>query len=109
MQVDGISRNRVAKIDAHTGAVDPTFIAQTNAAVESIATDGTSVWIGGDFATVGGVSSPRLTKLDAVTGAVDTAWLGTADGSVLDIELAGNDLWVGGNFDVIAGLSLIHI
>ena len=104
LQIDGVAKSRVAKLDARTGAVDPAFTANADAVVETIATDGNSVWIGGKFNNVGGQAAKRLARLSASTGAVNPAWVGfNADGTVLDIELRGATLWVGGNFNNIAG------
>ena len=79
VQVDGVFRDRIAKLDAITGQIDTTFTANINAQVETIETDGTSVWVGGNFNTVNGTSVDNLVKLDAATGALDTTWAGTAD------------------------------
>ena len=109
LQVNGTTSNRIAKIDAETGALDTAFAANASGAVESIVTDGTSVWVGGRFQQVNGQAVPRLAKLNATTGAVDGAWTGTASGNVLDLELSGSTLWVGGNFTSIAGQSVAFL
>ena len=84
-QVDGTFRIRLAKIDAFTGELDPTFNPNIDARVDTIETDGTSVWVGGQFDNVNGQAVEHLAKLDATTGAVDTSWIGTADAVVRDV------------------------
>ena len=107
--IDGTFRNRLAKLDAHTGAVDPAFNPNASAAVETIVVDDSGVYVGGAFTTIGGGTSPHLAKLDATTGALDPSFTATADGTVLDLEFLGSDLFVGGNFQTINGASHPHL
>ena len=101
--VNGVARNRVAKIDARTGAVDSNFDPDINNSVETLAANQFSVWIGGKFGRVGGELHRGLAKVRATDGQIADDWISETDGNVLDIELAGADLWVGGNFDTISG------
>jgi len=89
--------NRIAKLDPTTGAVDTNFDPDADAAVETIVTDGTSIWAGGAFRTIGGVAQTNLAKLDTA-GVVDTSFLPVLDGKVLDLELFGDRLYLSGNF-----------
>ena len=96
--VDGVQRSRIAKLDAITGELDPTFDPGASAVVDAIETDGTSVWVGGAFQTLGGVLSPHLGKLDAVTGVPDTSWTATTDSDVHDLDIVDQTLYLAGNF-----------
>ncbi len=103
--VDGVTRNRIAKVDAITGQLDPTFNPNADAAVETIDVDGSGVYVGGRFETIGGTNAPNLARLLASDGSLNSNWEGTANGTVLDIELFAGKLYVGGNFSTISGES----
>ena len=55
--------------DMTTGAISKTFKPSLDGAVNALATDGTSLFVGGDFTTVNGASHHRIVALDAA-GAV---------------------------------------
>lgn len=101
--VNGVERNRIAKVDAFSGALDMSFNPNASAAVETIAVDGQGVYVGGKFATIGGVTSPNLVKLNATTGQADPAWNGSTNGPVFDIELFNNNVYAVGNFTQVSG------
>ncbi len=101
--VDGVSRNRIAKLDAITGELDAAFNPNASAEVETIQVDDEGVYVGGGFQTIGGLTSPHLAKLDPNTGAADTAWTASTSGRVFDIEVVGNNVYVGGNFTEVSG------
>ncbi|MDW3175877.1 MAG: PKD domain-containing protein [Acidimicrobiia bacterium] len=103
--IDGVTRNRIAKLDAKTGSVDPTFDPNASAGVESIVVDGSGVYVGGRFASIGGATIANLAKLDATTGAAIPGWATTVDDVVLDLEIVGSSLYVGGNFSLVNALS----
>ena len=63
--VGGAARNRLAAIDAASGAVDPTFTPRANDAVRAIAVLGNRVYVGGRFTTVNGQARTRLAMVDA--------------------------------------------
>lgn len=70
-----------------------------DAPVWSMAVEGNSVYIGGDFKNVNGVSRPSIAKLDAVTGALDTSFRPPINtGRVTDIQLVNGRLFVSGGF-----------
>ena len=107
--VNGVSRDRIAKINAFTGALDTAFNPVASAAVETIAVDASGVYVGGRFSTIGGTSSPNLAKLNPTTGQADPFWFATTNGTVLDIELFSTNVYVGGNFTQIAGQPLANL
>ncbi len=101
--IDDKFPNRIAKLDPITGAVDANFDPDASAVVESIVTDGTSVWASGAFTTIGGISQPYLAKMDT-SGIIDPTFDPVLDGKVLDLELDANRLYLGGNFTTIDGV-----
>jgi hypothetical protein len=64
--------------------------------VLALATDGTSLYVGGKFSSVNGVARRGLVKLNPVSGAVDTAFNARLKGAVQDVEVANGRLFVGG-------------
>ena len=97
-------RDNMMAVARSTGELLPGFVANTNGTVYAVISDGSSVWIGGDFTTVNGVAKSRLAKVDAFTGAVDQAFTATAPNTVKDLLLDGNQLYVVGEFGQINGV-----
>ena len=102
-QINGVSRNRVARLNAD-GTLDTTFVVGTgpNATVECVAlqADG-KVVIGGQFGTVSGSSRSGVARLLG-TGAIDTTFnnggTGT-DGIVRCVAVQGDGkILIGGDF-----------
>jgi hypothetical protein len=95
--VDTIPRHEVAAVDSATGVVDSAWVAPgNNSTVFSLASDGSRVFVGGDFSRMGREVN-ELVELDAATGA-PTSWTPTPDFTVRDIYLDG-DILVGGDID----------
>lgn len=81
--VNGATNSRVALLDVSTGQRVASFKPPTiNGVVQTIATAGSRLIIGGNFTKVGGVAHGGLAALNATTGA--------ADHSYLNITLAGH-------------------
>jgi hypothetical protein len=98
-------RANLAAFDARTGALLQTFRADTNGTVRSLATDGTRLFVGGSFTSVGGVARSRLAALDPTTGAVITGWNAPANSNVYALAVGGGRLHVAGSFSTLAGES----
>ena len=94
---DGLeSRSDLGAVDAVTGelaAWDP----RPNNAVLALAVDGTRVFAGGDFTSLGGVGRSGLAAIDLVTG-LPTDWNPDVRGSVAALALSGSTLYAGGDF-----------
>ena len=98
------SAQRLAKLNANTGAIDQTFIAGCNDAVNALVLDGSgNIFIGGAFTACGSSTRQRIAKLNTTTGAVD-ATFDTSSGfnnavnaNSLELDQSGN-LIVGGPF-----------
>jgi hypothetical protein len=98
-QVGGVTRNRLAAIDAVSGDVlpwDPNSAGVVCAL--AIGADG-YVYAGGKFTSVGGVTRKNVVKLHPTTGAVVTAWRGKAtQGVVRALAATSSDIYLGGTF-----------
>lgn len=107
--VNGFPRRAIVKIDATTGAVDPTFNANLNGQVKEAQVVSGRLIIGGEF-------PKRLAALDLATGA-DTGYINlniTGDVDGVDgwtprvyrfaVDPAGTKLVAVGNFTSVAGL-----
>ena len=107
-----MTRNRVVKLDAATGAVDPTFNPNANNLVRDLDLSNGRVVIGGDFRQVGGQFRERLAMLDPTTGAPLASFNLPVTGSrdefgpyVIELETSADGRWlvIGGNFVDVAG------
>ncbi len=108
--IAGQQRNHLAAFDTASGllgAWNPnvdggSFIATVNAIVPA----GSTVFIGGQFVSVGGQQRSSLAALDATTGAA-LGWNPSvsAGGVVATLALAGSTVYVGGQFSSIAGVA----
>jgi hypothetical protein len=96
-----ITRNRIFAFDATTGTIDPNFNPNLNGSVNSLATDGTYVYLGGSFTTVGGVSSPYIAKLTASGTLVPG--LKAPNKVVNEVVVRGSRLYIGGAFTTVGG------
>jgi hypothetical protein len=98
-----VARDRLAAVDARTGdllAWNP----RANKAVYAIAVDAArgTVYVGGDFSTIGATSRHRLAAVDAASGAV-SAWNHQADARVRALDVSASRLYAGGQFTGVDG------
>jgi len=96
-----IVRNRIFAFDATTGLIDGAFNPNLSGSANSLDTDGTYVYVGGSFTTVGGVSRPRVAKLTA-GGALVQGFAAPSAG-VNEVVVRGNRLYIGGAFKNVGG------
>jgi hypothetical protein len=107
-----VTRNRIAALDAQTGMVDPIFNPNADNTVSALAVsaDGSTVYAGGQFATIGGASRRRLAALDATTGAALPAWKADVNGTTVEaLATAASLVYVGGNFSGVGGAPRSHL
>jgi hypothetical protein len=98
---DDITRNRIFAFDATTGAIDSSFNPNFGGAVNSLDTDGTYIYAGGSFGSVGGNTAiRRVVKLTAA-GAVVGTFNAVPNSSVNEVVVRGSRLYVGGGFSSI--------
>jgi|GEM_PF-3660309 hypothetical protein len=96
------TRNNLAAIHPDTGALDTGWNPNVSGEVNSIKTDGSSLYIGGYYNLVGATTVNNLSKVDLATGTV-VSLLGEPDATVQALEIEGSNLYVGGNFGTIDG------
>jgi Domain of unknown function (DUF5122) beta-propeller len=93
------ARSNIVAFNASTGVISTSFAPSVNGEVWALASDGTSLWIGGTFTSVNGVARRAVAKLNPTTGAVDTAFnANLASGKVTELALVGGRLIAGGTF-----------
>ena len=105
--VDATARNRLVAFDLGTKVLDPGFVPSITGGtlgVKSLATDGTSIFVGGDFTTVNGAAQLGLTKL-STAGATQAfpAIVGGMFAEVHKVHVTGGEVWVGGDFTSVGG------
>ncbi|MDC3378824.1 C25 family cysteine peptidase, partial [Planctomycetota bacterium] len=104
--IGGTTRNRLARITTDSVGTltgwDPN--ANTNVKALAVSADGTTIFAGGQFATVGGVSHVGVCKLDDADTVTVSAWdPAIASGIVNSLSLTsdGTTLYMGGSFTSI--------
>jgi hypothetical protein len=107
--IGGRSRSEIAAIDAATGLAtgwDPSAGGTSYHEVNTLAVSGSTVYVGGEFSTVGGQARDNLAALDAGTG-LATAWDpgvgGPSYATVYALAVSDSTVYVGGNFTTIGG------
>ena len=105
-----LTRNHLAAISAADGHVLPWNPGANNfVRALAISTDGKTVYIGGDFTSLGGAARTRLAAEAAIaptsTSTTGTlrSWAPAADGSVYTIAQLGGRVFLGGTFLHVSG------
>jgi hypothetical protein len=98
-----VVRNRVAALNANTGALIEHWNPGANGTVEAIAVDrNRNVYLGGAFTSAGGRTANRIAGITRAGG-----WLpgfsASANGTVYDVVANGASLYVAGTFGTING------
>jgi hypothetical protein len=96
-------RAHLAAIDNTTGALTP-WNPGADGLVRALAAspDGSTIYAGGDFNTVGGQTRSRVAALDAVTGAA-TSFNPSTNNTVTTIAATSSAVYLGGSFNTVAG------
>lgn len=101
------TRNALVILNAETGAPDSCQFAMTLSggtptvrAVEA-STDGSVVYIAGNFSSVGGVTVARIAALDVVSCTVKPFRAPLPSSTVTALDLSGNVLYAGGLFNSV--------
>lgn len=99
----------ITKLDLETGVIDPDFVQGTgfnpSTATKTLASDSTSIYVGGTIASYNGITVGKIAKLDADTGVLD-ATFPTGTGFNLGVNkilLDSGSLYVAGAFTTYGG------
>ncbi|MFV0460825.1 MAG: PKD domain-containing protein [Actinomycetales bacterium] len=105
-QSDGapdLTRNGIFAFDATTGQIAADFDPNLSGGANSIVTDGTSLYVGGDFNAVNDNTRHRkVAMLDPVTGR-PVRKLVSPNSAVNEVVVRGTTLYVGGRFSSVGG------
>jgi hypothetical protein len=93
-----VTRTDLAAFDLSTGALISSFSANANGSVRALATDGTSLYVGGLFTSIGGRSDRYLAKVSLATGAVDPGFHTALGNGVFALQATGSSVYAGGKF-----------
>lgn len=99
--------SHLVRIDAATGS----FLGglpSVDSVVSDVHRSGTSLYIGGQFNTVGGQPRLNVAEIDLGTGAV-TPWNPGATGGVWRIARSGSNVYMTGQFGVVGGAQRLRI
>ena len=94
------TRNNLLAFDIRTGDLITSWNPNANAQVRALAVspDGTRLYAGGDFTSIGGVPRYRIAAFDVATGALDTSFNAGFDYQVRAIGATNSTVYVGGAF-----------
>ena len=105
-----VPRNWLVALNAATGELDTGFLPAPDGPVRSLAlsADGTRLFVGGIFGTIGGAARRNLAALDPGTGAAIPGWRADASAAVWALAVGNGRLYAGGNFSSISDGSGSH-
>src|SRR5258708_170700 len=96
------TRNRIAALDASSGAPVPGFDPNANGRVLSLWVHGAAVYVGGEFSVLAGQPRTFAAAVDSLGGSAAT-WNPSPYGPVYVLAPGGASLYVGGAFNGIGG------
>jgi hypothetical protein len=104
----GTARQYIAKLNATTAALDVTFDSATgfNAQARTITSDGTYLYVGGEFTTYKGSTRQYIAKINSTTAALDGTFNTVAGFNNFvrgKLTLDSGYLYVGGHFTTYKG------
>lgn len=102
--VGGQSRDRIAALDAtvNTNNAIATWNPGADDNVRALALSGTTLYVGGDFVTLGGATRNHLGAINASTGNL-LGWNPDADDFVFALGVRSGMVYAGGDFSTIGG------
>jgi hypothetical protein len=101
-----VKRNHVAAVDATTG-VATAWNPNPDGWVEGLEVSGSTVYLAGEFESVGGQDRRNLAAVDATTGAA-TAWSPNSNGTAYTVAVADGTVYAGGLFSSVNVLERHH-
>ncbi len=103
-QISGVTRGRIAKVNATTGAVNPNWKPNADEGpVLAMVLDGSRLVVGGNFLQVGALNRTRLAMIDVESGAV-TSWAPSVNGQVNAMDVSAGQIYFGGTFTKVNGV-----
>ena len=105
--IDGMSRHRIAALDAVTGSISP-WNPSVNGTIRAIVVSENTVYVGGTFTSAGGKNRNNIAALDASTGTA-TNWNPDANKPVRTLAVSAGVVYAGGYFSTIGGQSRSRI
>ena len=117
-QLNGAAVEKLVKLDATTGAIEPGFKVAVRSSVKDLAVSGSRLYMAGGFSTVNGQARRGLAAVDAATGAldagIDVPFTDPHQGSAPRVESIavspdGATLVAGGNFTTVGGQRRVQI
>ena len=107
--IGGVTYNNLAKVSLVTASATPAFNPNMGSAVSALAlsANGSILYAGGSFTTVGGVAYNRLAAIDTSTASATPAFDPNVGGSVKTLVLSANEstLYTGGSFTTVGGVT----
>ena len=93
----------LAAFDVTTGALVLTFAPNPDKEVRALASDGTSLFVGGKFISIGGAWRNRLASVDLATGVASTSFNADVGSRVDAVATDGSRVFFGGQFTSVDG------
>lgn len=111
--VGGVARARLAAVNTADGTVISAFDPNANNLSYALvlSSDGSTLYAGGAFTTVGGTARNRLAAINTSNGTLVSSFNPNAGGSVQSLALSsdGSRLYAGGDFTTIGGVTYNHL
>jgi len=102
-----VVRNNLLAYNLTTGVLVSSFNPNVNGSVRAltVSTDGSRLFAGGSFTSVGGVSRYRIAAFDTATGSLIPGFAPVINSNVKALTFAGTAVYAGGSFTSAGGQS----
>lgn len=102
-----VGRTRLARISLSTGELDRSWTATANGTVRAmtVSTDGSRLFVGGEFSSVNSQARGRIAAVTSSTGGLVTGWAASANNTVRAMVVHNGSLYVAGFFTAINGVT----